>query len=168
MNKRQLAATIWKSANEMRSKIEANEYKDYILGFIFYRYLSEKELRFFKEQGMSDEDIKGMNESDKEFVDFTKESIGYFIAYENLFSTWLEKGSDFDVSDVRKALNAFERLISPSHKKVFEKIFNTLQTGLSKLGETASTQTKSINELIKLIKRIPMDGHQDYDVLGFI
>ena len=47
MNKRQLAATIWKSANEMRSKIEANEYKDYILGFIFYRYLSEKELRFF-------------------------------------------------------------------------------------------------------------------------
>lgn len=168
MNKRQLAAMIWKSANEMRSKIEANEYKDYILGFIFYRYLSEKELRFFKEQGMSDEDIKGMNESDKEFVDFTKESIGYFIAYENLFSTWLEKGSDFDVSDVRKALTAFDRLISPSHKKVFEKIFNTLQTGLSKLGETASTQTKSINELIKLIKRIPMDGHQDYDVLGFI
>lgn len=77
MNKRQLAATIWKSANEMRSKIEANEYKDYILGFIFYRYLSEKELRFFKEQGMSDEDIKGMDESDKEFVNFTKDSIGY-------------------------------------------------------------------------------------------
>ena len=122
MNKRQLAATIWKSANEMRSKIEANEYKDYILGFIFYRYLSEKELRFFKEQGMSDEDIKGMNESDKEFVDFTKESIGYFIAYENLFSTWLEKGSDFDVSHVRTALTAFDRLISPSHKKVFEKM----------------------------------------------
>ena len=86
MNKRQLAATIWKSANEMRSKIEANEYKDYILGFIFYRYLSEKELRFFKEQRMSDEDIKEMNESDEEFVDFTKESIGYFISYENLFS----------------------------------------------------------------------------------
>ena len=168
MNKRQLAATIWKSANEMRSKIEANEYKDYILGFIFYRYLSEKELRFFKEQGMSDEDIKGMNESDKAFVEYTKESIGYFIAYENLFSTWLEKGSDFDVSDVRKALTAFDRLISPSHKKVFEKIFNTLQTGLSKLGETASTQTKSINELIKLIRRIPMDVCQDYDVLGFI
>ena len=72
------------------------------------------------------------------------------------------------MSDVRKALSAFNRLISDSHKKVFEKIFNTLQTGLSKLGETASTQTKSINNLIKLIKRIPMDGKQDYDVLGFI
>ena len=168
MNKRQLASTIWKSANEMRSKIEANEYKDYILGFIFYRYLSEKEFRFFTEQGMTDEDIRQMDETDEDFVNYTKDTIGYFIAYENLFSTWLDKGSDFDVSDVRKALSAFNRLISDSHKKVFEKIFNTLQTGLSKLGETASTQTKSINNLIKLIKRIPMDGKQDYDVLGFI
>ena len=38
MNKQQLAAKIWESANKMRSKIEANEYKDYILGFIFYKY----------------------------------------------------------------------------------------------------------------------------------
>lgn len=168
MNKRQLAATIWKSANEMRSKIEANEYKDYILGFIFYRYLSENELRFFKEQGMPDDDIRQMDESDEDFVNYTKDTIGYFIAYENLFSTWLDKGNNFDVSDVRRALSAFNRLISDSHKKVFEKIFNTLQTGLSKLGETSTAQTKSINELIKLIRRIPMDGKQDYDVLGFI
>lgn len=33
MNKQQLANKIWESANKMRSKIEANEYKDYILGF---------------------------------------------------------------------------------------------------------------------------------------
>lgn len=168
MNKRQLAATIWKSANEMRSKIEANEYKDYILGFIFYKYLSDNELRFFKEQGMSDEEIREMDESDKEFVQYTKDEIGYFIAYKHLFSTWLEKHDDFDVSDVRTALAAFSRLIGDSYKKVFEKIFNTLQTGLSKLGETASTQTKAINNLITLIKRIPMDNRQDYDVLGFI
>lgn len=47
MNKQQLANKIWKSANQMRSKIEANEYKDFILGFMFYKYLSEKELAFF-------------------------------------------------------------------------------------------------------------------------
>ena len=40
MNKQQLASKIWESANKMRSKIEANEYKDYILGFIFYKFLS--------------------------------------------------------------------------------------------------------------------------------
>ena len=44
MNKQQLASTIWQSANQMRSKIEANEYKDYILGFMFYKYLSESSI----------------------------------------------------------------------------------------------------------------------------
>lgn len=48
MNKQQLAAKIWESANKMRSKIEANEYKDYILGFIFYKYLSDTEIRVAK------------------------------------------------------------------------------------------------------------------------
>lgn len=80
MNKQKLAATIWESANEMRSKIEANEYKDFILGFIFYKYLSERELRFFRAEGMSDTDIAQMDESDKDFMDYTKEEIGYYIA----------------------------------------------------------------------------------------
>ena len=54
MNKQQLAQKIWASANQMRSKIEANEYKDYILGFIFYKYLSDKEVKFLKENDYYD------------------------------------------------------------------------------------------------------------------
>lgn len=77
-------------------------------------------------------------------------------------------GKDFDVSNVRDALSAFSRLISPTHKRVFEKIFNTLETGLSKLGDSSGTQTKAISGLLNLIKDIPMDGKQGYDVLGFI
>lgn len=168
MNKQQLAAKIWESANQMRSKIEANEYKDYILGFIFYKYLSDQLVQFAKEQGMSDDEIAGLNEDDTETVDYLKKELGYFIAYNNLFSTWLDQGSDFDVSNVRDALSAFERLIHPNHKKLFDGIFNTLQTGLSKLGESAAKQTKSISDLLQLIKAIPMNGKQDYDVLGYI
>lgn len=77
-------------------------------------------------------------------------------------------GKDFDVSNVTDALSAFNRLINPSHKKVFEGIFNTLQTGLSKLGESSASRTKSISDLIHLIKDIPMHSKQDYDVIGFI
>lgn len=168
MNKQQLAAKIWESANQMRSKIEANEYKDYILGFIFYKYLSDQQIQYAKDQGMSDADIKALTEDDADTVDYLKKELGYFIAYDNLFSTWLDKGSDFDVSDVRDALNAFERLIHDNHKKLFDGIFNTLQTGLSKLGESAAKQTKAISDLLQLIKAIPMDGKQDYDVLGYI
>lgn len=168
MNKQQLAAKIWESANKMRSKIEANDYKDYILGFIFYKYLSEREVKYARELELSDEDIKGLTEEDTETVEHFRKNIGYFIAYDNLFSTWIKKGSDFDVSNVRDALSAFNRTISIQHKKIFEGIFHTLETGLSKMGESSGAQTKSIRNLLDLIKDIPMDGRQDYDVLGFI
>ena len=168
MNKQQLAAKIWESANQMRSKIEANEYKDYILGFIFYKYLSDQEIQFAKDKGMSDADIALLSEDDAETADYIRKELGYFIAYDDLFSTWLAKGSDFEVANVRDALSAFERLIHTNHKKLFDGIFNTLQTGLSKLGESAAKQTKAISDLLQLIKAIPMDGKQDYDVLGYI
>lgn len=168
MNKQQLASKIWESANKMRSKIEANEYKDYILGFIFYKFLSDKELKYLKENDYEDADIRELTEEDEDAVKDIQTSIGYFIAYENLFSTWLEMGSDFEVDNVRTALSAFTRLISESHKKVFDKIFDTLQSGLSKLGDSSKSQTKAVSDLIYLIKDIPMDGKQDYDVLGFV
>lgn len=167
MNKQQLASKIWESANKMRSKIEANEYKDYILGFIFYKFLSDKEENTLRNMGLSG-DLKVVTEDNQRIVKTMQERIGYFIAYDNLFSTWLAKKNDFDVSNVRDALSAFNRLINGSHKKVFEKIFDTLQTGLSKLGDNSKSQTKAISDLIYLIKDIPMDGKQDYDVLGFI
>ena len=168
MNKQQLANKIWESANKMRSKIEANEYKDYILGFIFYKYLSDQEVKFLKEREFTDDDIKELVEEDSETLEYVQRNIGYFISYDNLFSTWISMGRDFDVSNVRDALSAFSRLIYPTHKKVFDKVFNTLQTGLSKLGDSSNAQTKAISGLLQLIKDIPMDGKQDYDVLGFI
>ncbi|MFA7076703.1 MAG: type I restriction-modification system subunit M [Candidatus Izemoplasmatales bacterium] len=168
MNKQQLASKIWESANKMRSKIEAGEYKDYILGFMFYKFLSDKELRFLKDSGYSEDEIKQLNEEDTDSVKFIQNNVGYFISYDNLFSTWIEKGQDFDVSDVRDALSAFGRLISNTHKKVFDRVFNTLDTGLNKLGGSAAEQTKAIRDLIQLLKMIPMNGKQDYDVLGFI
>lgn len=168
MNKQQLASKIWASANKMRSKIEANEYKDYILGFIFYKFLSDKEETFLKKNDWTTEDLPELTEEALDDVQFCQNGLGYFISYDNLFSTWLKKGRDFNVSDVRDALSAFSRLISDTHKKVFANIFNTLETGLSKLGESAGAQTKAINDLLQLIKDIPTNDNQDYDVLGFI
>ena len=168
MNKQQLASKIWESANKMRSKIEASEYKDYILGFIFYKYLSDKEVEYLKELGYTKEDLPSVTESDEEIKNDVQQSIGYFIDYKNLFSTWLAKRNDFSVADVREALSAFNRLICPTHKKVFSGIFITLETGLSKLGENTNSQTKAISDLLYLIKDIPMNDKQGYDVLGFI
>ena len=73
MNEQELANRIWESANKMRSKIEANEYKDYILGFIFYKYLSDQEIKFLKE-------------NDFDFNEYYR--------YKNIIA--LEKMGDFD------------------------------------------------------------------------
>ena len=78
--------------------------------------------------------------------------------FSRLFSAFFVSGPFLDIAC----------LSTPSHEKVFSGIFDTLQTGLSKLGGTSGEQTKAIRDLIYLIKDIPMDGKQDYDVLGFI
>lgn len=172
MNKQQLAAKIWESANQMRSKIEANEYKDYILGFIFYKYLSDKEEQDLYNRGYDADNIKEYvnEEADDSYSSMSslKQDLGYFIAYKDLFSTWINMGGDFSVDNVRTGLSSFNRNISPSHKKLFEGVFTTLEVGLSKLGADTKSQTKAVSDLIQLINEIPMHDKHDYDVLGFI
>ena len=167
MNKQQLAAKIWESANRMRGKVDASEYKDFILGFIFYKYLSEKEEQFFLAEGMTAADMEQLTEEDGETVGYAQRRLGYFIDYKNLFSTWVAAGNDFAISQVYEALSAFSRLVSPTYQKVFKDVFVTLQTGLSKLGD-ATSQTRSVRDLIHLVQTIPMHTRQDYDVLGYI
>jgi type I restriction-modification system DNA methylase subunit len=79
MNKQQLAAKIWESANQMRSKIEANEYKDYILGFIFYKYLSDKQIQFAKKEEFSDDDIKNLSEEDADTTKHFQDNSGILL-----------------------------------------------------------------------------------------
>jgi type I restriction enzyme M protein len=169
MTKQQLAAKIWNSANKMRGKIEAGEYKDFILSFIFYKYLSDKEENFLTEKAYWDKaDFKlSLNESDPKTVKLLSDNLGYFISYENLFSTWYANEIDFSAGNITTAISAFNRNINPTYNHIFSRIFQTLSAELSKLGDSAS-QTKAVRGVIELIKDIPMDGGQDYDVLGFV
>lgn len=173
MNKQQLANRIWASANNMRNKIDANEYKDYILGLIFYKFLSDTEVKYFTEVCDWEEDelcelvenYEDMNM--KNAIAECQEHIGFFIEHKYLFNTWLNDTS-FSVQTLSEALSNFERLMSPNYASVYEGIFKTLREGLSKLGENPAAQTKALKGLIKLIKDIPTDGSQDYDVLGYV
>ena len=172
MNKQQLANKIWASANRMRSKIDANEYKDYILGLIFYKFLSDTEVKCLEKLGVGKENLPDVKEdrSDPDMVMLIGECqnrIGFFIEYKYLFNTWLEDG-DFNVQILGDALSSFDRLMSPNYKSVYDGIFKTLREGLSKLGDNPTSQTKALKDLIRLIKDIPTDGSQDYDVLGYV
>lgn len=173
MNKQQLASKIWAGANALRGKVSADAYKDYMLGFVFYKYISYKEEKYLKEKlYFSEEEIKKLTEEDYDTVESCKKHLGYFIAGNNLFSSWVSKkngeNNDFQIKNVRVALAAFDKNIGPNYQKVYSKIFDTLSKGLDSLGIGDPERTKAARSLLDLIVEIPTDGSQDYDVLGFI
>ncbi len=169
MNKQELASKIWALANELRGKVSAATYKDYMLGFLFYKYLSDKEENYLIDKLFYEkEDIKKeVTEENQEVKNNCMNNLGYFIAYDNLFSTWVDL-DDFTIQNVTVALSAFSRFIGAGYEKIFKNIFETLSTRLTELGTTDPERTKNSREIIKLVKTIPTDNSEDYDVLGFI
>lgn len=170
MNKQQLASLIWDTCNDLRGSISAVEYKDIILGFIFYRFVSENEVSYLMKQDWTMEIMRDeLTEEDAETVKQCKEHLGYFISYNNLFSTWKNHPESFTVSNVTDALNAFIRNIGSdtNHQKLYNGIFKSLSDKLSKIG-SINEQTSHLKKVIKVVGRIPMDERQGYDVLGFI
>ena len=163
LTKEELAAKVWGILNKLRTKIKAAEYKDYILGFIFYKFLSDEEEVFLASIGSSKEDLKDINGA---AIDYIKTSKGYYIAYDNLYSVWADNNSLL-ASDVSKALQDFNNNIDEAYKDVFNNIFSVLQNGLTKLGDTSGARDKACRDIIDSITEIPATSDH-YDVLGYI
>lgn len=164
MTKQELAARIWATANELRKNIKASEYKDYILGFMFYKYLCDKEVDYLTELGGEIEDLQDV---DEEIIDKFKDGIGYYISYKDLFHTWKESSGNLGAKDVAEALEHFYDNLNERYRAVFENVFSVLQTGLTKLGENAGSRDKAVRDIIDLVALIPPTS-RDYDVLGYI
>lgn len=165
MTKQELAAKIWATANELRKNIKASEYKDYILGFMFYKYLSDKEVDYLYEIG--GESVEDLINLDKETIDMFKDRNGYFIEYRDLFSVWQEKGLTLGAKDVSEAIERFYNNLDSKYSKLFDKIFSVLSSGLTKLGENAGSRDSAVRSIVDLIWQIPAKS-KDYDVLGYI
>ena len=98
--KRILEQQLWNIANTLRGKMNADEFRDYILGFIFYKYLSEKMELFANEILTQDKikfrDINAKTKNSKEFLEAIKEEalqkLGYFLKPEELFTEVAKRG----------------------------------------------------------------------------
>lgn len=150
MNKQQLSTELWSSINQLRSTMDATEYKDYIIGFIFYRFLSENQVEYTKKH----------NETNSETI---KNNIGYFITNDNLFNTWLYNTS-LSKDVIKNGLISFNDSIQVEYNHIFKNIFNTLIINLSKNNDSIN----SIINLFEIIKTIPINKDLGYDVIGFI
>ena len=114
MNKQQLASKIWESANKMRSKIEANEYKDYILGFIFYKFLSENELMRLKDTDFTEDDLLLLTEDNPDIVEGVQDECGYFCLLYTSMHVWQNHVCRDAQQAFRRQRAAHGRFLPPS------------------------------------------------------
>ncbi|RUS44562.1 type I restriction-modification system subunit M [Cohnella sp. AR92] len=173
----ELHKKLWAMANDLRGQMEAYEFKNYILGLIFYRYLSEKiEDRansLLKEDQISYKEAWKNEELRKALQEELIQQIGYVIEPEYLFSNMIEeiqKGDQgkFDVEMLQKAVNAVtESTLGADSQEDFQHLFDDMDLSSSRLGRDVKSRSKLIAKIMANISNIPFK-HDDIeiDVLG--
>ena len=142
MTKQELATRIWATANVLRKNIKASEYKDYILGFMFYKYLCDKQMDYLISIG--GESLSDLKDADDDMKSMFKEVNGYFIAHDDMFEYWKGLGNKLGAKNVSEALDRFYTNLHSAYNSVFNKVFSALQTGLSNLGDNSGSRDKAV------------------------
>ena len=171
---------LWNGANELRGSMDASRYKDYMLGLMFYKFLSDKTLETFRETAglgtiTEAELIEEYNKANVEYGDelekMIQDMLGYYVAPEHLYHKWISDINEgkFEVQKVIDSLNNFERTIATSEEaKDFEGLFSssTLDLTNTALGSNLNDRSKNIKALILLFADLNMVDLQKGDVLG--
>ncbi|CUK29790.1 type I restriction-modification system subunit M [Listeria monocytogenes] len=171
---------LWDGANELRGSMDASRYKDYMLGLMFYKFLSDKTLEKYKSMAdkgqLSEAELVEEYAKDRavhgENLDKMIQSVlGYFVLPEYLYQTWLKDIAigEFEVQKVIDSLNNFERTIAVSgDSDDFQGLFSSSTIDLTDtaLGSNLNERSKNIKALIELFQDLNMVALQKSDVLG--
>ncbi|MDO5105714.1 type I restriction-modification system subunit M [Capnocytophaga sp.] len=183
--KRQLEQQLWNIANTLRGKMDADEFRDYILGFIFYKYLSDKvecAINQILENSGEDADYARIDENSdygKEIInairDEIQESLGYFLMPSELFVNIAEKGKNkvegkdnFIIPELERILKNIEQTtLGTDSQDDFEHLFEDLDLHSSKLGKSAEEKNKLIAKILSHLNEIDFNlSDTDADILG--
>lgn len=173
----ELQKQLWSIANTLRGNMDANDFKNYILGLIFYRYLSENLVNYVERTLLKDDGISYVEAWKKdEYRDELKRyliedsNMGYFIEADNLWSELIYKiqTGKFDISMLSKAINSISNsTLGNESEDDFENLFEDMDLNNSKLGRGEAERTKLISTIMLKINDIDFH-HEDaeIDVLG--
>ncbi|QWD32483.1 type I restriction-modification system subunit M [Polynucleobacter paneuropaeus] len=184
--RKQLQQQLWNIANTLRGKMGADEFRDYILGFIFYKYLSEKVQRFADEQlkqdGLKYGDLKEGRDDNyiSALEDACLDELGYFLKPSELFHYVASKGSNqndsnneggshnFILGDLAKILKNIEQsTLGMDSEDEFANLFEDLDLTSSKLGKTEKEKNDLISKVLAHLDQIDFNlSDASADVLG--
>ena len=177
--KQQLKKQLWGIANELRGKMDADEFRDYILGFVFYKYLSEKQHQYANKLLQTEAVKDYCDVTDEEDIEAIHEEsllkLGYFLRPEELFSAITAKGnasleeeSNFILDDLNSILNNIEQsTMGTESEDDFNKLFENLDLASTKLGRSPNAQNSLIASVLSLLDKIKFSLEKsDSDLLG--
>ena len=182
--KKQLEQQLWNIANTLRGKMNADEFRDYILGFIFYKYLSERMDMYansiLKADKIKYRDIKENSKQGKEYIQAIREEslekLGYFLKPSELFSEVAKRGnsdkeedeSNFILEDLQKILtNIQQSTMGTESEEDFDHLFEDMDLNSTKLGKTPEARNAIIAKVLSHLDKIDFKLEQtELDVLG--
>jgi type I restriction enzyme M protein len=176
--KRQLKTQLWNIANELRGKMDADEFRDYILGFIFYKYLSEKMQIYadniLESDGIKYENLDESKEKDKKIIEAVKketlDGLGYFLKPKELFHYVAQNGSTNNnlIEQLEKTLNNIQNsTLGQGSEEDFDNLFSELDLNAHRLGKTVSDRNKLIAKVLAHLDQIDFKLEDSkVDVLG--
>lgn len=174
--KKLLEAQLWGIANLLRGKVSADDYRDYILGFIFFKYLSEKQL-IYANQLLETEALKDYTKvSDTETLEAIKEDslikLGYFLQPAELFHTLAEKGNsgedNYILDELQAVMNHIEQTtMGTESEEDFNALFEDIDLNSTKIGRTPKARNEIIVSILNYLNKIDFDlENVASDVLG--
>lgn len=177
--KQRLEQQLWNIANELRGKMDADEFRDYILGFIFFKYLSEKQ-NIYANKLLETEAVKSYADlTDEEDIAAIREEslhkLGYFLRPNELFSAITKRGnadvegeSNFILEDLQAILNSIEQsTMGTESEDDFNQLFEDLDLGSTKLGRSVEARNTLIAKVLSHLNKIDFALDKiDSDVLG--
>src|SRR5687768_934540 len=178
-----LEQQLWNIANTLRGKMDADEFRDYILGFIFYKYLSEKMNAYaddiLEEDGITYQSIDETSEKGKQYLDAIREeaveSLGFFLKPSELFSSVARRGNGngkhgntFILEDLQRILNNIEQsTMGTDSEEDFDHLFEDLDLASTKLGRTVGARNELISKVLAHLDKIDFRLEDtEADVIG--
>lgn len=177
-HQQELKKQLWNIANTLRGNMSADDFRDYILGLIFYKYLSDKLNRYanelLSEDGIQFAQIDEKSEEGQEYLGAVQEEalnkLGYFFKPSELFHVVAEAGAngEFILDDVRDVLNDIEQsTMGADSADDFNGLFDELDLTSNKLGKTPDARNKLIAKVLEHLDNIDFHlENSEIDILG--
>lgn len=179
---REITNQLWEMANRLRGNMDASEYRNYILGFMFYRYLSEhQEAHLIKEELVDPKEGQSVNDAYvaaasgddlNDYLEAIADSLGYAIAPKYTWASIVDKvhNNKIAASDYQDMLDSFNHNLNLNqHAKVdFTGVFDDMNLNNSRLGNSTASRAKALTSIIDLIDNVEYKDENGKDILGDI